>query len=106
MKAFTILGAAAALCVAPAIAQEDLGRVSILPFPFPSGTPTATPSGTPSTTPLVTPWPTGGSRPTGIVPIPTISWPTPSSSGVPPPYSSPVFAFHRRHPRQVRPIFD
>ncbi|KAE8360181.1 hypothetical protein BDV27DRAFT_161927 [Aspergillus caelatus] len=100
MKAFTLLGAAA-LFFSPALAQEDLGHVTILPFPIPSGTPSGTPSSTPSVTP--TPWPSGVPRPTGI--RPTGSWPTPSSSGVPPPSSSPVFAFQRRHARQVRPIF-
>ncbi|KAF7592507.1 hypothetical protein BBP40_012797 [Aspergillus hancockii] len=101
MKAFTILGAAA-LFFSPAFAQDqDVGRVTILPYPLPSGTPSGTPSATPSVTPY--PWPTGAPRPTGA--IPTFSWPTPSSSGVPPPSSSPVFAFQRRHARQVRPIF-
>ncbi|KAE8150544.1 hypothetical protein BDV25DRAFT_139704 [Aspergillus avenaceus] len=105
MKAFTILGAVAALFLAPAVAQ-DAGEAHILPYPYPSSSSSVSvpPSGTP-TSPPGFPWPTGAPRPTGAIPTGgAFPW---GPYGYPPREDGPPhFAFDRRHARQIRPIVN
>ncbi|KAH8423884.1 uncharacterized protein LDX57_001636 [Aspergillus melleus] len=97
MKVFTILGAAAALLVAPAVAQNN-GAFHILPVE--SSTPIPSPTGPPSSTP----WPPGVPRPTGSYPpsSSSIPWPTPTPPSGGPPHGSPNFPIKRVHARQLR----
>ncbi|KAG2412331.1 hypothetical protein HFD88_009888 [Aspergillus terreus] len=96
MKVFAAFATAAALFLAPAVADAVNDRVTMIPAPAPpAGTePPTFPPGPPGVPPVAS-WPNGAPVPTGTAP----SGPVPTATGIPfPP------GFERSHARQFRPI--